>query len=107
MPQQILMWAKSLLKPFSLQIRAGERVYRLEFQSHLLSLIARKNKNGRVYKDSRNLLNQQVRKELAEEEDLFIDDCPEGATTGKPKAKKAKKQFNTARLDTGITHDEE
>ena len=71
-PQQILMWANELLKPFSLQIRAREKVYRLELQSELMSLIARKNKNGKVYKDSRNLLNQEVRKEEAE--DLFGDD---------------------------------
>ena len=71
-----------------------------------------------------------VRKQVAEEEDLFLDDigagapsCPEGAsqersacgddepsaTPGneKPKAQRARKQFNTARLDTGINTDDE
>ena len=62
-----------------------------------MSLIARKNKNGRIYKDNRNLLNQQVRKKEAE--DLFIDE--------ETKAKRAKQQLNTERLDTGIITDDE
>ena len=107
-PQQILMWANSLLKPFSLQIRAGEKTYQLEIQNELMSLITRKNKNGRIYKDGRNLLNQKVRTQIAEEEDLFLDDEP-SATTGneKPKAQVAKKPFDTARLDVGINADDE
>ena len=116
-PQQVLMWANSLLKPFSLQIKAGEKVYRLELQNDLMSLIARKNKRGREYKDSRNLLNQQAKTRVAEEDDQFLDDevAPTAATseapaarqpaTGKPKAKKAKKRINTALLDVGINHD--
>jgi hypothetical protein len=117
-PQQILMWANSLLKPFSLQIKAGEKVYRLELQNDLMSLIARKNKRGREYKDSRNLLNQQVKRRVAEEDDQFLDDevapaaTPTGEApaahqpaTGKPKTKKAKKRINTALLDVGINHD--
>ena len=71
-PQQILMWANSLLKPFSLQIRAGEKTYQLEIQNELMSLITRKKENGRIYRDGRNLLNQKVRKQIAEEEDLFF-----------------------------------
>ena len=128
-PQQILMWANSLLKPFSLQIKAGEKVYRLELQNDLMSLIARKNKRGREYKDSRNLLNQQVKRRVAEEDpaggvalggargpardDQFLDDevapaatpTGEAPATGKPKTKKAKKRINTALLDVGINHD--
>ena len=117
-PQQLLMWANSLLMPFSLQIKAGEKVYRLELQNDLMSLIARKNKRGREYKDSRNLLNQQVKRRVAEEDDQFLDDevAPAATTTGeapaaqqpatgKPKAKKAKKRINTALLDVGINHD--
>ena len=77
-PQQIQMWANSLLKPFCLQIRAGEKAYRLEPQLEVLEWIARKNKRDRIYKDSRNLLNQQVHKQVVEgEEDLFPDDEPE------------------------------
>ncbi len=53
-PQQILMWANSILMPSSLQVRAGENVYRVELRS---GLIARKSKNGKVYKDSRKLLS--------------------------------------------------
>ena len=49
-PQQILTWVNSLLKPFSLQIKAGERNYQLEIQNELMSLIERKNKSGRIYK---------------------------------------------------------
>ena len=117
-PQQILMWANSLLKPFSLQIKAGGKVYRLEFQNDFMSLIARKNKRGREYRDSRNLLNQQVKRRVAEEDDQFLDDevAPAATTTGeapaaqqpatgKPKTKKAKKRINTALLDVGINHD--
>jgi stalled ribosome alternative rescue factor ArfA len=45
-PQQILMWVNSLLKPFSLQIKAGEKTYQLELQNDLMSLIQRKNKTA-------------------------------------------------------------
>ena len=98
---------------FSLQIKAGEKVYRLELQNDLMSLIARKNKRGREHKDSRNLLNQQVKRRVAEEDDQFLDDevapaatpTGEAPVTGKPKAKKAKKRINTALLDVGINHD--
>ena len=96
-PQQILMWANSLLKQFSLQIKAGEKTYQLEIQNDLMSLTARKNKNGRIYKDNRNLLNQQVRK--TEADDLFIDEATN--------AKRAKQQLNRERLDTGINTDDE
>ena len=106
-PQQILMWANSLLKPFSLQIRAGEKTYQLDIQNELMSLITRKNKNGRIYKDGRNLLNQKVRKQVVEEY-LFLDDEP-SATTGneKPKAQMTKKPFDTSRLDVDINADDE
>jgi hypothetical protein len=107
-PQSVLAWANSLLKLFSLQIKAGEKTYRLEIQNDLMSLITRKNKNGRIYKDGRNLLNQKVRKQIAEEEDLFLDDEP-SATTGneKPKAQMTKKPFDTSRLDVDINADDE
>ena len=97
-PQQILMWANSLLKQFSLQIKAGEKTYQLELQNDLMSLIQRKNKNGREYEDRRNLLNQRVAKKQLEE-DLFLDD--------ETRAKKTKKPFNTDLLDVGINHDDE
>ena len=104
-----------------MQIKAGEKVYRLEPQLEVMDWIARKNKRGRIYKDSRNLLNQQVRKRVAEEEeDLFLDDEAGIATTEPPaeapatteapatgKAKKAKKTIDTTRLDTGINTDDE
>ena len=81
-PQQILMWVNSLLKDFSLQIKAGPKVYRLELQSGLLNLIARKNKEGRLFKDSRGILNQMLPERFAkhvfddgdEVKDLFDDD---------------------------------
>lgn len=90
-PQQILMWINSLLKPFSLQIKAGEKTYQLEIQNELMSLIERKNKNGKIYKDSRGLLNQTVPKRVAE--DMFIDDD----------AKEAKYSFSF--LDVGVNLD--
>ncbi len=101
-PQPVPAWANSLLMQFFLHIRGGEKVYRLELQNDLLSLIARKNTSGNIYKDSQNLLNQTVCKKGAE--DLFEDDEPEpGASRipqpgscDKPKAKKVKaeKQIN-------------
>jgi hypothetical protein len=63
-----------------------------------MSLIQRKNKNGKNYKDSRNLLNQQVPTKQVEG-DLFMDD--------ETRAKKANKPFNTDLLDMGINHDDE
>ncbi len=59
------------------------------------------------------MLNQQVRKQVAEEEDVFLDDEAGTATTEAPatckakKTKKAKKQANAALLDMGINHDDE
>ena len=80
-PQQILMWANSLLKPFSLQIKAGQKVYRLELQNDLLNLINRKSEEGRLYKDNRGLLKQMVPERFAkypfeegESKDLFADE---------------------------------
>ena len=69
--QQILMSANSLLKDFSLQIKAGPKVYRLELQNDLLNLINRKNAEGRLFKDSRGILNQMVPERFAK--DLFED----------------------------------
>ena len=92
------MWVNSLLKPISLQIKAGQKTYQLELQNDLMSLTQRKNKNGREYKDRKTLLNQQVPKKQVEE-DLFIDD--------ETRAKKAKKPFNADLLDVGINHDDE
>ena len=79
-PQQILMWANSLLKPFSLQIKAGAKVYRLELQNDLLNLINRKNEEGRLYKDSKGLLKQMVPEQFASKTDLFQDDEPKDLT---------------------------
>ena len=93
-PQQALMLAKFLLKQFSLQISAGEKTYQLEIQNELMSLITRKNKNGRVYKDGRKLLNQKVRKQIAEEEDLFLDDEPSLAQQRATRSPKHKWQRN-------------
>ena len=98
-PQQIRMWINSLLKPFSFQIRAREKFYQLEIQNELMSLIERKNKSGRIYKDSKNLLNQIIPKRM--QEDLFEDE-----PTGEEKPKK-KKQYNTTKLDEGINSEEE
>ena len=75
-PQQILMWANSLLKPFSLQIKAGPTVYRLELQNDLLNLINRKNAEGRLYKDSRGLGPRAI----CSKADLFDDDEPNDLT---------------------------
>ena len=36
-PQQVLMWCNSLLKDFSLQIRADKETYYLELQNDLFS----------------------------------------------------------------------
>jgi hypothetical protein len=66
----------------------------MEVQIDLMSLIARNNKSGKMYRGGRNLVKQTVRKKEAE--DLFLD----GGT-------RAKKQFETARLGGGINFDEE
>ena len=72
-PQQVLMWCNSLLKDFSLQIRAGKETYYLEFQNDLFALIKRKNNIGKIYFDRDNLLKQVA---LNQQDDLFIDDEP-------------------------------
>ncbi|MFM7986248.1 MAG: hypothetical protein ACKPKO_43740 [Candidatus Fonsibacter sp.] len=50
-PQQVLMWCNSLLKDFSLQIRADKETYYLELQNDLLALIKMKNNIGNIYFD--------------------------------------------------------
>ena len=52
-PQQVLMWCNSLLKDFSLQIRADKETYYLELQNDLLALIKRKNGIGKIYFDEK------------------------------------------------------
>ena len=70
-PQQVLMWCNSLLKDFSLQIRADKETYYIELQNGLLALIKRKNNIGKIDRD--NLLKQVA---LNQQDDLFIDDEP-------------------------------
>ncbi|MFM7982817.1 MAG: hypothetical protein ACKPKO_26185, partial [Candidatus Fonsibacter sp.] len=69
--QQVLMWCNSLLKDFSLQIRADKETYYPELQNDLLALIKRKNNIGNIYYDRDNLLKQVA---LNQQDDLFIDD---------------------------------
>ena len=70
-PQQVLMWCNSLLKDFSLQIRADTETYYLELQNDLLELIKRKNGIGKIHFDGKNLLKQGAPQP---QEDLFVDD---------------------------------
>ena len=72
-PQRVLMWRKSLLKGFSLQIRADKETYYLELQNDLLALIKRKNRIGKIYYDRQNLLKQGA---PHQQDDLFLDDDP-------------------------------
>ena len=65
---------------FSLQIRAAEKTYYIEFQNGLLELIKRKNKTGKIYFDERNLLKQDV---PHQQDDPFIDDDPPESRTFK------------------------
>ena len=67
------MWCNSLLKDFSLQIRADKETYYLEFQNDLFALIERKNKIGNIYFDNDNLLKQGAPNQ---QDDLFVDDDP-------------------------------
>ena len=69
-PQQVLMWRNSLLKLFSVQVRAEKHGgYFIELQNDLLNLIKRKNDAGRFYEDSGNLLKQE-----SKEGDPFVDE---------------------------------
>ncbi len=74
---------------FSSDQGGGRKTYQLEIQNELMSLITRKSKNGRIYRDGRNLLNQMVCKQVVEEEDLFIDDEPEPGASHIPKRREA------------------
>ncbi|MFM7988931.1 MAG: hypothetical protein ACKPKO_57425, partial [Candidatus Fonsibacter sp.] len=62
------MWCNSLLKDFSLQIRADKDTYYLELQNDLLALIKRKNNIWNIYFDRDNLLKQVA---LNLQDDLF------------------------------------
>ncbi|MFM7982368.1 MAG: hypothetical protein ACKPKO_23915, partial [Candidatus Fonsibacter sp.] len=57
-PQQVLTCCNSLLKDFSLQIRADKETYYLELHNDLLALTKRKNHIGKFYFDKDNLLKQ-------------------------------------------------
>ncbi|MFM7979061.1 MAG: hypothetical protein ACKPKO_07055 [Candidatus Fonsibacter sp.] len=72
-PQQVLMWCNSLLKDFSLQIRADKETYYLELQNDLLALIKRKNRIGEIYFDEQNLLKQGA---PHQQDNLFVHDDP-------------------------------
>ncbi len=72
--QHMLVWCNSLLKDFSLKIRAADtNTYYLELQNDLLELIKRKNGIGKIYFDGKNLLKQGAPQP---QEDLFVDDDP-------------------------------
>ena len=60
------MWCNSLLKQFSLQIRAAEKI-----QNILLELVRRKAAKGERYVDIQNLLTQVVKQR--EPLDLCLD----------------------------------
>ena len=72
-PQQVLMWCNSLLKDFSLRIRADKETCYLELQNDPLALIKRKNRIGKIYYDRQNLLKQDA---PHQQDDLFVDDDP-------------------------------
>jgi hypothetical protein len=104
-PQQVLMWCNSLLKQFSVQVRAEKHGgYFLELQNDLLDLIKRKNDSGRFYEDSRNLLKQE-----SKDGDPFIDE-----ETGETIIEKRERErgvrmrdYDTSGLDRGIDLSEE
>ena len=55
--QQVLLWCNSLLKDFSLKVRAADKkTYYLELQNDLLALIQRKNEIGKIYFDEKEPL---------------------------------------------------
>ena len=63
----------SLLKDFSLQIRASKETYYLDLHNDLFALIKRKNGIGKIYFDEKNLLKQGV---PHQQDDLFVYDDP-------------------------------
>ena len=99
-PAKVLMWRSSLLTPILVQIRAKKHWgYFLELQNDLLDLIKRKNKSGRFYEDSRNLLKQE-----SKDGDPFIDE-----ETGETIIEKRERErgvrmrdYDTSGLDRGI-----
>jgi hypothetical protein len=99
-PQQVLMWCNSLLKPFSVQVRAQKHGgYFLELQNDLLSLIKRKNDSGRFYEDSRNLLKQE-----SKDGDPFIDEETGETLLEKRERQRAEamRNYDTTGLDRGV-----
>ncbi|MFM7983114.1 MAG: hypothetical protein ACKPKO_27720, partial [Candidatus Fonsibacter sp.] len=72
-PQQVLVWCNSLLKDFSMHIRADKDTYHLELHSDVLALNKRKNNIGEIYFDKDNRLKQGAPNHQV---DLFIDDDP-------------------------------
>ena len=102
-PQQVLMWCNSLLKQFSVQVRAEKHGgYFLELQNDLLSLIKRKNNAGRYYEDSRNLLKQE-----SKEGDPFIDEETGETLTQKRERVQVDRMraYDTSLLDRGLDFD--
>ena len=102
-PQQVLMWCNSLLKQFSVQVRAEKHGgYFLELQNDLLSLIQRKNKAGKFYEDAKNLLKQE-----SKDGDPFIDEeTGETLIQKRERVQENKmKEYDTSLLDRGLDFD--
>ena len=100
--QQILLWVNSLLKQFSLKIRAiskqGEG-YKLEVLNDILGIIKRKNQNDRFYEDCENRLKQE-----GKDGDPFLDEATGETIHQKQEKRRQKKMrdFDTSLLDRGI-----
>ena len=82
-PQQVLMWCNSLLKDFSLQIRADKETYYLELRNDLPALIKRTNRIGNIYCDEGNPLKQGA---PHQQQDMCVyeDDPPQPEVLAEP-----------------------
>ena len=101
--QQIVIWVNSILKPFSIRVKAINKNgdgFKLEVLNDVLDIIKRRNKRERFYEDGANLLRQE-----AKGGDPFIDEAT--GETLITKRKRVMVELDTSKLDVGINMDDD
>jgi len=104
--KQILLWVNALVNPFGLKVGAVDKHgggYKLEVCSDILGLIKRKNRRGKFYEDSENLLKQET-----PGGDPFIDEVGETILVKRERARvREMQEYDTRLLDRGVGGEEE
>ena len=109
---QITNWTNQILEPFSLRITGKDGTYKIELLNDILELIRRKNARGKTYEDSKNLLNQPVKRlDPFEDEVAVVAAVAAGgaveAVATVVKRRRVARELDTSLLDVGINMDDD